>query len=405
MDSTRNNNHNKNNNNCYNQQRKAGMDQLMNYKEDETETEWMIVPQKDATRSRSSSNSHLQTKNNLTKNTKQTTKNRVLGASILPSSNITSTTDDSGCAGRSDFLFSSSDNHSSTSSISIDDIILSGINESAEDINHSGGGDIGRGLFSSIPLPKMNINLADSSDIIGELRNKVQVVSTNKTNKPSEIRQQQHLQTIESNYFNSSNNNNNNNSQLRKKNSSSSSSLASSIASDDYAFMNPTNPSTTTIANIATMNNNNDEPIITNIRQQISLSSAISVSQSSSKEAPSSSTASLKNNECQFMEHIVLPNDTLQGLTLQYKVSATRLRQVNHFSGSNLSLAPKKLHIPIKMMYLNLNNDAGIGCSRSYSNKGGSSDGIRIQDVTTEEYKLHKVMAECPSMAMKEVKA
>mmetsp|Transcript_1159 Transcript_1159/g.1886 ORF Transcript_1159/g.1886 Transcript_1159/m.1886 type:complete len:205 (-) Transcript_1159:659-1273(-) len=44
-----------------------------------------------------------------------------------------------------------------------------------------------------------------------------------------------------------------------------------------------------------------------------------------------------------FVEHIVVPSDTLQGVCLAYKISATRLRQVNGFSGSGLNLAPKKI--------------------------------------------------------------
>lgn len=44
--------------------------------------------------------------------------------------------------------------------------------------------------------------------------------------------------------------------------------------------------------------------------------------------------------------HTVLPSDTLVGLCLKYKVSATKLRQVNGFSGSNLRLAPATLVIP-----------------------------------------------------------
>ena len=48
-----------------------------------------------------------------------------------------------------------------------------------------------------------------------------------------------------------------------------------------------------------------------------------------------------------FIEHKVLPSDTLQGICLTYKISATKLRMINQFSGSSLSLAPAKLIIPI----------------------------------------------------------
>jgi LysM repeat protein len=48
----------------------------------------------------------------------------------------------------------------------------------------------------------------------------------------------------------------------------------------------------------------------------------------------------------EYMEHVVLPTDTLQGLCLAYKLSATRLRMINGFSGNSLQMAPKKLRIP-----------------------------------------------------------
>lgn len=93
--------------------------------------------------------------------------------------------------------------------------------------------------------------------------------------------------------------------------------------------------------------------------------------------------SSLKGDEYTFVEHIILPKDTLEGLCLKYKTSATRLRQVNRFSGSSLVLAPKRLIIPIK----NTNKD------------------IKLQDTTTTEYKIHKVLSECSSLGMKEIQA
>jgi len=47
-----------------------------------------------------------------------------------------------------------------------------------------------------------------------------------------------------------------------------------------------------------------------------------------------------------YIEHTVLPTDTLQGLCLKYKITPTKLRQINGFSGSNLHLAPAVLKIP-----------------------------------------------------------
>lgn len=79
-----------------------------------------------------------------------------------------------------------------------------------------------------------------------------------------------------------------------------------------------------------------------------------------------------------YMEHVILPSDTLQGICLAYKTSGTRLRQANHFSGSNLSGAPKKLIIPL-------------------SKKAIRSGYIHVQNKETKEYKIYAVMAELPA--------
>lgn len=78
-----------------------------------------------------------------------------------------------------------------------------------------------------------------------------------------------------------------------------------------------------------------------------------------------------------YVEHIVIPSDTLQGLCLAYKISATRLRQANHFTGSNLNGAPKKLIIPL---------------TRNAMRSGY----IRVQDKESQVYKIHAFLAELP---------
>jgi hypothetical protein len=55
----------------------------------------------------------------------------------------------------------------------------------------------------------------------------------------------------------------------------------------------------------------------------------------------------------EYIEHIVLPTDTLQGICLAYKVSAMRLKKENGFSGNNIQLGPKRLKIPINTNYGN----------------------------------------------------
>jgi LysM repeat protein len=76
-----------------------------------------------------------------------------------------------------------------------------------------------------------------------------------------------------------------------------------------------------------------------------------------------------------YVEHVVLPSDTLQGICLAYKISSTQLKQANHFSGNSLVLAPKKVIIPITKQALR----------QGY---------IRIQDVESKEYKIHAFLAE-----------
>ncbi|VEU33513.1 unnamed protein product [Pseudo-nitzschia multistriata] len=85
-----------------------------------------------------------------------------------------------------------------------------------------------------------------------------------------------------------------------------------------------------------------------------------------------------------YMEHVVLPTDTLQGICIAYKVSASQLRRANHFSGT-LHSAPKKLLIPLSKQALR----TGF---------------IRVQDTDTKEYKLHYFQAEFPDISAAEAK-
>ena len=87
-----------------------------------------------------------------------------------------------------------------------------------------------------------------------------------------------------------------------------------------------------------------------------------------------------------YVEHVILPTDTLQGICLAYKITSTRLRQANHFSGNSLLLAPKKLVIPL-------------------SKKALRSGFIRVQDTDAKEYKLHAFLAEFADLSMTEAKA
>lgn len=85
-----------------------------------------------------------------------------------------------------------------------------------------------------------------------------------------------------------------------------------------------------------------------------------------------------------YVEHVILPTDTMQGICIAYKVSASQLRRANHFSGT-LHSAPKKLLIPLSKQALR----TGF---------------IRVQDTDTKEYKLHYFQAEFPDISAAEAK-
>jgi len=78
-----------------------------------------------------------------------------------------------------------------------------------------------------------------------------------------------------------------------------------------------------------------------------------------------------------YVEHVILPDDTLQGICLAYKVHAHRLKRANHFTGESLNMAPKKLVIPISKAAL----------KQGY---------LRVQDTDSKEYKLQALQAEFP---------
>ena len=48
-----------------------------------------------------------------------------------------------------------------------------------------------------------------------------------------------------------------------------------------------------------------------------------------------------------YAQHKIQPSDTFQGICLRYKITSTELRRANCFSGTNLSLAPNPLRIPV----------------------------------------------------------
>lgn len=87
-----------------------------------------------------------------------------------------------------------------------------------------------------------------------------------------------------------------------------------------------------------------------------------------------------------YIEHVVLPTDTLQGLCIRYKITAPKIRQANRFTGTNLLLAPSTLLIP-------LNKDHVI------------SGRICVQDRNSREFKVQAFLDKVIGMSSKEANA
>mmetsp|Transcript_15637 Transcript_15637/g.22274 ORF Transcript_15637/g.22274 Transcript_15637/m.22274 type:complete len:232 (+) Transcript_15637:156-851(+) len=92
--------------------------------------------------------------------------------------------------------------------------------------------------------------------------------------------------------------------------------------------------------------------------------------------------AEINNNNKGPLEHIVLPTDTLAGICIRYKVTPTQLRQANRFSGSNLSLAPSKLIIPVNGVVV-----------------------VQKQDESSPEFKIHALISILPQLNRTEAQA
>jgi hypothetical protein len=86
-----------------------------------------------------------------------------------------------------------------------------------------------------------------------------------------------------------------------------------------------------------------------------------------------------------YVIHTVLNSDTFSGLLLRYKIKAIELRRVNQFSGTNLSLAPSHLIIPL--------------------NETRCLQQIRLQDTESNEYKSQILSTEFPQLTTTERKA
>jgi LysM repeat protein len=87
-----------------------------------------------------------------------------------------------------------------------------------------------------------------------------------------------------------------------------------------------------------------------------------------------------------YVEHIVQPTDTLQGICIAYHVSASSLRRANHFTGYSLQLAPKKLLIPLSQQALR----TGF---------------IREKETDSKEHQLNQFLSHYPEISYTEAKA
>ena len=97
--------------------------------------------------------------------------------------------------------------------------------------------------------------------------------------------------------------------------------------------------------------------------------------------------------EYKMYEHITLPSDTLEGICLRYRITPTKLRQANGFTGNNLHLAPKKLMVPVPVK----------GGQQVCANKNTNPNpNPRPQDRTTKEFMIHFTMANYVFMNQKE---
>ena len=74
-----------------------------------------------------------------------------------------------------------------------------------------------------------------------------------------------------------------------------------------------------------------------------------------------------------ILEHVIMPEDTLQGICLKYRVSAVTLRQHNNFSG-NAFRSKKALRIPLEagmpFAYQTPTNEVKIQQFRNITNEG-----------------------------------
>ena len=129
----------------------------------------------------------------------------------------------------------------------------------------------------------------------------------------------------------------------------------------------------------------------------------------------------------EYQSHVVLPDDTLNGLCLKYKITPTQLRRANCFSGSNLALAPARLRIPVVVVggertTRSNDNDNNIRETLNDTERGRRIDGPPqpqkpgtpepelpvlcppqpLQDTSTPSYKIAALQLQFPAVCKPE---
>uniref|UniRef100_A0A7S3L5H9 LysM domain-containing protein n=1 Tax=Amphora coffeiformis TaxID=265554 RepID=A0A7S3L5H9_9STRA len=96
----------------------------------------------------------------------------------------------------------------------------------------------------------------------------------------------------------------------------------------------------------------------------------------------------------QYQPHVVLPDDTWQGICLRYKITPLQLRRANGgFSGTQLTLAPPVLKIPVTQPKNNNNTSSS------------STMTTRQQDTSSPAYKLQVLRHHFPTLNVEQAQA
>jgi len=89
-----------------------------------------------------------------------------------------------------------------------------------------------------------------------------------------------------------------------------------------------------------------------------------------------------RRNEDEFLERLVLPTDTLQGIALLYNTTVAELKRVNHIGSESELHARRVIKVPSKGILVDLTEDVAKPSSKT--DVGGTSASINL-DVVSDE--------------------